>query len=137
MKQNNSGAREFCIKFLYQCEIDHITYFSENHLNDFIAHFEISEDTSSRLTELVGGIFEKMAEIDSILSKSTNNWGVARMAATDRAVLRMGVFELLENKIPPKVAINEAIELAKSYGSEKSGGFINGVLDKVAKDIVK
>ncbi len=137
MKQNKTGAREFCIKFMYQCEIDHISFYSESHLTGFISHFEIDESISVRLKELVEGIFNKITEIDALIIKATNNWGVKRMATTDRAVLRMGVFELLEQKTPTKVVINEAIELAKEYGSERSGGFINGVIDNISKQLGK
>jgi N utilization substance protein B len=80
------------------------------------------------------GIYEKMEEIDAIISKHATNWQLKRMAVIDRNILRIGVFELLFlNEIPPKVSINEAIELAKKYGDKDSSKFVNGILDKIHK----
>lgn len=82
---------------------------------------------------LVRGVHEHLADIDELLGQCSTNWKVPRMAAVDRNILRMATFELRYLKtIPPKVTLNEAIEIAKKYGSEDSGAFINGILDRVA-----
>ena len=83
---------------------------------------------------LIVGVIEHMKEIDNIIKKSAPQWPLNQISIIDRNILRLGIFELLysdKDAVPPKVAINEAIELAKSYGGENSGKFINGVLGTV------
>jgi N utilization substance protein B len=83
---------------------------------------------------LYDGVLAHRQEIDSSLARAAENWRLPRMAAVDRNVLRLGAFELLNSsETPPAVALNEAIELARRYGSADSPGFVNGVLDKVRK----
>ncbi len=84
---------------------------------------------------LVSGVVERRAEIDALIEKQSHHWRVERMARVDRNVLRLAVFELLTGEVPQKVIFNEAIELAKQYGSEESGAFVNGILDKLAARI--
>jgi len=87
--------------------------------------------------ELYHGISEKLAELDERIQKTAANWELGRMACIDRALLRLGTFELLYRPdVPPKVTISEAIELAKKYSTEKSSGFVNGILDKIFQDCV-
>jgi len=84
---------------------------------------------------LVNGVLKHLSEIDPIIEKYTQHWSRDRMAAIDRNILRFAIFELLYLKeIPPKVTINEAIEIAKKYGSEDSGAFVNGILDRIHRD---
>ena len=81
-------------------------------------------------TRLVTGSTEKRSEIDDLLSRQTENWRVERMPIVDRNILRIAVYELMEQRDVPRIVIvDEAIELAKKYGSEKSGRFVNGLLD--------
>jgi len=83
--------------------------------------------------EILNGVIQRRGEIDQRLAQVAENWSVERMAAVDRNVLRIGVFELLcQPDTPTKVIIDEAIELAKRYGSAESPAFVNGVLDRVA-----
>lgn len=77
------------------------------------------------------GVKNRVGEIDQILASLAQNWSVGRLAKTDRNILRMGSYEILYGDTPPPVAINEAIELGKRYGTRESGRFINGMLDKV------
>lgn len=87
---------------------------------------------------LVDGVLEHLKELDAIIEKAAPQWPIDQVAMVDRNVLRLGLFELLfgnREEVPPKVAINEAIELAKSFGGESSGRFINGVLGTVYKEI--
>jgi N utilization substance protein B len=83
--------------------------------------------------KLFDGVVARQAEIDALLIAAAENWRLPRMAVVDRNVLRLGVFELLEanDASPPAVAINEAIEIARRYGSADSPAFVNGVLDKI------
>lgn len=88
--------------------------------------------------QLVNGVKDHLPQIDKIIEKAAPEWPIDQITIVDRNVLRMGLFELLyENKaeVPPKVAINEAIELAKTFGGESSGKFINGVLGTVFKEM--
>ena len=90
--------------------------------------------------QLVTGVVQHLQEIDKIIEKAAPEWPLSQISVVDRNVLRIGLFELLYGKreaVPPKVAINEAIELAKSFGGESSGRFINGVLGTVYKEIEK
>lgn len=85
-------------------------------------------------TPLIEGVLGHLAELDRAVEDASLHWRMARMAKVDRNVLRLGVFELLHRaEVPPKVAINEAIDIARIYGSEESGAFINGILDKIAQ----
>lgn len=88
--------------------------------------------------ELTAGIVQHLPELDKIIEKAAPQWPIDQISIVDRNVLRLGLFELLyadKEAVPPKVAINEAIELAKSFGGEASGKFINGVLGTVFKEI--
>jgi len=90
--------------------------------------------------QLVNGVISKLSALNKIIEKAAPEWPIDQITIVDRNVLRIGLYELLyENKeeVPPKVAINEAIELAKTFGGESSGKFINGVLGTVFKQIEK
>ncbi len=96
-----------------------------------------SEDTQFIYT-LIKGIIERKSKIDKIIEKAAPEWPLEQITAVDRNVLRIGLYELLfgdRKEVPPKVAINEAIELAKTYGGESSGKFINGVLGTIYREI--
>lgn len=95
------------------------------------------EDTSF-IYQLANGIVEHLSEIDQIVEKAAPQWPLDQVAVVDRNVLRVGLYELLfgsREEVPPKVAINEAIELAKSFSGESSGKFVNGVLGTVYREI--
>jgi N utilization substance protein B len=88
--------------------------------------------------ELVKGVVGNLAKLDKIIEKSAPEWPLEQITLVDRNVLRLGLFELLyakKDEVPPKVAINEAIELAKNFGGESSGKFVNGVLGTVYQEI--
>jgi len=88
--------------------------------------------------QLIRGVTDKIVQIDKIIEKAAPEWPIEQITIVDRNVLRIGLYELLyakKEEVPPKVAINEAIELAKTFGGENSGRFINGVLGTVYKEI--
>jgi N utilization substance protein B len=88
--------------------------------------------------ELSNGVVKHLAEIDNIIEKAAPEWPIAQIAVIDRNVLRIGLFELLysdKEEVPPKVAINEAIELAKTFSGQTSGKFVNGVLGTIYKQL--
>ncbi len=103
-----------------------------------IKEFGPGLEDESFIWQLVTGVVEHLPEIDKIIATSAPEWPIDQITIIDRNVLRIGLYELLfgdKEAVPPKVAINEAIELAKSFGGESSGKFINGVLGTVFKEI--
>jgi N utilization substance protein B len=92
--------------------------------------FTVSSEAKVFSSLLIEGAWEKRHEIDKVISDCSEHWSISRMSKVDRSILRMAVYELLYcDDIPPKVTLNEAIDLGKTYGSENSGSFINGILD--------
>lgn len=90
------------------------------------------------INDLVNGAIAKISEIDKIIEKAAPQWPINQIAMVDRAVLRLGIYELLfgnREEVPPKVAINESIELAKTFGGDASGKFVNGVLGTIYREI--
>jgi transcription antitermination protein NusB len=124
-------ARERALQALYQ--IDVAAEGIDDALARFWKSFEPVEREVMALAEaLVRGVARHRRAIDDTIEGVSINWRLDRMAKVDRNVLRLAVYELLETDVPVKVVINEAIELGKKYGSESSGAFVNGLLDKVA-----
>ncbi|MCK4809369.1 MAG: transcription antitermination factor NusB [Candidatus Omnitrophica bacterium] len=127
-----SKAREIALFILYQREI---TKKEPKELLD--VHLENEpqqEEVINFASVLLKGIVEKLSVLDSIIKKYAKNWGIDRMAIIDRNILRMAIFEIISlEDIPPKVSINEAIELAKRFGDKNSSRFVNGIVDKVYK----
>jgi len=102
---------------------------------DFWRSFKTDSDVKSFFSVLVIGAFQHLDEIDRIINDISRNWKLDRMAVVDRNIIRCAVFELLYlSDIPPTVTINEAIEIAKRYGTEDSPGFVNGILDRIADE---
>ncbi len=126
-------SREIALKILYANDIT--KELSEESLSKF---WETEKEQDDQVKDfanfLVLGVFGNLAEIDKMIAKHAANWEIERMATIDRNVLRIATFELLfTGDIPPKVAINEAIEMAKKYGDKDSGKFVNGILDNINK----
>ena len=100
--------------------------------------FSSSEGMDEFAKRIVEGVFEHAREVDQLIERFSENWRLDRMTLVDRNILRMAIFELLYcNEIPPKVTLNEAIDLGKRYGSEDSGSFINGILDRIQKEAIQ
>ena len=131
----NAAARDFAVQFLYQCECEKLYYFSPSHFDVFAANFDVTRETRDYLAALAKGVLGDISRLDNIVSENSKNWKISRMAITDRVVLRLATFELLESLVPRKVILNEAIELAKKYGTEHSGSFVNGVLDAISAQL--
>lgn len=130
--RSRSKARDIALCLLYQIEISKIK--PEDTLLGDLAKNTKDEIIINFMSQLVTGVISNQKKIDSIIKKYAQNWEIKRMAVVDRNVLRISVYELffLED-IPPKVSINEAIELAKRYGDLDSARFVNGILDKIYK----
>ena len=128
------SSRELALKFLYQFELNGGDL--DEQIKLFLERNSSQEDVANFMKELVVSLIDKMEEIDEIIQKFSDHWILDRMTVIDRNILRMGACELLFNfSTPPKVVINEAIDIAKKYGNEDSPEFINGILDKVYNTI--
>ncbi|MDO8349116.1 MAG: transcription antitermination factor NusB [Planctomycetota bacterium] len=139
--RRRTRAREIALQLLFQFDLRGAGYGDE--LGKTAAQLCADEcqgaaDVLEFATRLVDGTLGHRAEIDARLQAVTRNWDLKRMANVDRNVLRMAIYELMFcTDVPPKVAINEAIDLGKKYSTANSGGFVNGILDRVRLDIEK
>ena len=110
--------------------------FSKEMLNDYCRSFPPGERFYAFFEHLVTGVMLQKTEIDATIERYSSNWKMRRMAAVDRNILRIAVFELLfRADIPAKVSINEAIDIGKKFGTPESGAFINGILDSIRSAI--
>ncbi len=129
-------SRESALQVLYQLNItqqDAITA-----LTQFREHFLSNGEADDFLKRLVLGVLEHFAQLDRLIEQYSENWRIDRINMVDRTILRMALYELLYcEEIPPKVTINEAIDLGKRYGSEDSGSFINGILDRIQNEVIR
>ncbi len=123
-------AREIALQVLYQLDIGQGD--PGEVLDLYWENFRPSPKAREFCQKLVEGVREKQNQIDPFIEENSENWSLKRMAAVDRNILRLATFELLYcPDIPFKATLNEAIELAKKFGSDDSGAFINGILDKI------
>ncbi len=128
--RRRTRAREIAVQFLYQLDVRGDEALED--LEPFLADETTDEETRQFAVRLIRGARREQEEIDRILRSVTRNWDLRRMAAVDRNILRMAIYELIHcPDIPPKVSINEAIELGKKYSTANSGAFVNGILDRV------
>ncbi len=127
-------AREAILQILYQKDITGDTSLEIS--EEYWKELQNIQDVMEFANGLVKGTLENMDKIDSLIEKSSDNWVVSRMGVVDRNILRMAFYEMVaDNGIPEKVTLDEAIEIAKKYGTEDSSKFINGVLDKIRKEV--
>ena len=127
------SARELALKFLYQAEFNSDSPDSE--LDPFLERANVSEEIQNFTQTLIENLLIHEKEVDELLKKISSKWAPDRMAVIDKNILRLGICELLfDPAIPPKVVINEAVEIAKKFGTEESPDFINGILDKIFRD---
>jgi N utilization substance protein B len=123
-------GREAAIQFLYQRDLGGGAGVGD--LEDFYAFRGLSPSARKFCEGLVRGILDHTAEVDDALRECTQNYELDRLSAVDRNILRLAIHEMLFcPEIPPVVSINEAIDIAKKYGTEESGRFVNGVLDRI------
>jgi transcription antitermination factor NusB len=133
--RKRSQAREFALQILYQIDI---TRENIDQVWDgfwFACDEEVEDAVKNFTRELVKGVGDNLAAIDHKISHYAKNWELERMAVVDRNILRLAAYEILfRSDIPPKVSINEAVELAKKYSDVQAGKFVNGILDKIKSD---
>jgi transcription antitermination protein NusB len=126
-------AREFAMQMLFQWDM------SQQDLARLEASFWKSAKAADKTRTFANQLFEGAANdvtaLDEIIGKHCENWRFERLAAIDRAILRLAIHEMSSSDTPSKVVLNEAVELAKKFSSEESGAFVNGVLDSVHKSL--
>jgi len=133
-------GREAAVQFLFQIDLngeklpgDAGTFWA---LRSGPGKAAVTAKTRAFTEQLVQGVTGHLEEIDGWIKKFTANYEVSRLAAVDRNILRVAIFEMLHAlDVAPVVIINEAIEIAKKYGTEKSGGFVNGILDRIKQEV--
>lgn len=133
--KKRTRARELALQLLYQVDLRDDGVLEE--AREFFHEEEKDRGAREFATALVEGVVKHRDAIDETIRSVATNWEITRMAVVDRNVLRMATFELYHcPDVPPKVAINEAIELGKRFSTQNSGAFINGILDKI-KDLAR
>lgn len=124
-------ARSIALQVLY--EVDSVGHDVERVLTRFLAERELSDESADFVSQLVSGVMAHKEDIDANIRHFAAAWPIEQTSLIDRNILRLAIFEiLLDNKVPVKVAINEAVELAKTFGSDGSSKFVNGVLGSVS-----
>ena len=127
---NRRKSRELAMQALFYMDMNHNV--SEEMLERFCNHFDPPAKVRPFFLELVSGVIQTMAQIDQMIERFSKNWKLNRMSCVDRNILRMAVYEIIFcREIPPKVSINEAIDIGKKFGTEESGAFINGIVDSI------
>lgn len=127
-------AREFAMQMLFQWDM------SQQDPAKLEARFwkgaRAADKTRAFANQLFEGTAKEVGALDEIIAKHCQNWRFERLAAIDRAILRLAIHEMTAADTPPKVVLNEAVELAKKFSSEESGAFVNGVLDSALKSLI-
>jgi len=133
-------ARECALQIVFQ--LDSVETPTSTEIDDAVDHFfdnfDAPDDKARAMaTSIARGVSEQRAVLDELVQKHSPRWKVPRMAMVDRNILRVGAWELKNNDTdtPARVVIDEAVEIAKRYGAEQSGAFVNGVLDGVAREL--
>lgn len=135
---NRHLARQTVLQALYEWDFDDGQKDPEEILKRDIAEFAVEETRDNFLISLLKGVISKIKDLDEIIEKAAPDWPIKKISIIDRNIIRIGLYELLfadREQVPPKVAINEAIELAKKFGGDTSSKFINGVLGAVYKEM--
>ncbi len=129
-------SRELALQVLYQRDITGQD--AAKTLIQLQEHFSSASVRDDFAERIVLGVLTHREEIDRLVEQYSDNWRLARMTVIDRNLLRLATFELLYcDEIPPKVTLNEAVDLGKKFGSEESSAFINGILDRIRKEKVR
>ena len=134
LKRNRSKSRSLALQTLFEIDL------TKHHIDDVLGHLMVESDLDENqlkfAREIVCGVLDKKKQIDSLIAECATEREVGDLSSLDRSVLRMGILELLDfPDTPPKVVVNEAVELAKIYGSDNSYKFVNGVLGAVLQKL--
>jgi N utilization substance protein B len=129
-------ARELAMQALFYMDMRKDA--SEEMLENFCRCFCPSKRSRPFFTKLVNGVLGTKDQIDALVERFSKNWNISRMSCVDRNVMRIAVYEMLYcDDIPPKVSINEAVDIGKKFGTQESGAFINGIMDSIRGALVK
>jgi len=135
-------SREIALQMLYQMEMtgqpphEVIDLYYEMASGDDDKSPNFAESVRPFAEQLLNGVYQHRDELDAMIVEASENWRIERMSIIDRNVLRIALYEMLYRiEIPPKVSINEAIDLGKTFGSPDSGSFINGILDRLLREV--
>lgn len=134
--KNRRVSREIALQVLYQMEFDTALTPIQG-LRQYEDHFKNDQLSMDYSEKLIAGIKEHQSQIDETIQKFSINWKISRMSHVDRNIIRLSIFEMthLKDEVPKNASINEAVEIAKKFGSEDSSHFINGILDQIAKSL--
>ena len=129
-------SREAVLQFLFQDDFKGFEAGSENDLEqrfvDFCSLYDVQKKARPYAVEVLEGVYRNRSEIDAAISSHASNWRLERIDVTDRNILRIAVYEMLhKSDVPPEVAINEAVEIAKRFCADESPSFVNGILDAI------
>ena len=129
-------SRELAMQALFYMDIHQNA--SQELLERFCEYFAAPEKARPFFLKLVNGVLTTRTEIDALIERYSENWQLSRMSLVDRNVIRIAVYEMLYcSDIPPKVSINEAVDVGKKFGTEESGAFINGIIDRIRIELEK
>ncbi len=120
-------ARQVILRCLYRLE------FKDAPLEEILAEEDLG-DQADFIRQRLQGILAHKGEIDTLIDQRAEGWGLDRLATVDRNILRLGIYELLYSDLPPEIVIDEAVELAKEYGTERAPSFINGILERIRRE---
>lgn len=134
LKRNRSKSRSLALQTLFEIDL------AKHHMDDVLGHLMVESDLDKNhldfTREIVHGVIEKQKQIDNLIAQCATERQVGDLSSLDRSVLRMGILELIDfPQTPPKVVVNEAVELARIYGSDNSYKFVNGVLGSVLQKL--
>jgi len=128
-------GRQLALQYLYMLDVGGAA--GAESARDFVEVHSDREDVRVFACALVAGVQSRQTDIDAVLGRVTENWDLARVAPVERNILRLGCGELFSRETPPKVVMDEAVELAKRFGGRESGSFVNGILDRVGRTLAE
>ncbi|HEY0792876.1 MAG TPA: transcription antitermination factor NusB [Chthoniobacterales bacterium] len=129
-------GREVAIQLLFHWDLNHCAAISAEDLDNFFNLRAVAAGVRHYAVQTLEGVVSRQAEIDAQITRYTANYELKRISAVDRNILRLAIYEMFHvPDVPPIVAINEAIDIAKKFGTEESSRFVNGVLDRVKMDL--
>ncbi|HKV61052.1 MAG TPA: transcription antitermination factor NusB [Candidatus Acidoferrum sp.] len=128
-------SREFAMQMLFQWDMSQQDFTKLE--SKFWKSAKAADKTRAFANKLFEGAAKDVAILDALIVGHSDNWRFERLSAIDRAILRLAIYEISSSDTPPKVVLNEAVDLAKKFSSEEAGGFVNGILDSVHKSLKK
>ena len=128
------ASRQVALQVLFALDVGPASAAVEEVVAGVADNFDLPEGARAFAKQLVCGVIAEREQIDAALARHARNWRLPRMAAVDRNVLRLGAYEILRTDTPAAVALDQAVELARRFGAESSPGFVNGVLDALARE---